>query len=354
MQMIVKSLLLLVVLLGSVEARVGSCSLFKEGNYTPEYLACLKAEAIKTDSIEDINFYAYSSRGNIPFEETLSWYQKSVDKGDSFATNEIAELYKSRNKTVEAIAWYKKASKQEYEDAIESLSQYMQELYGDKESVAIYKRAIKAGDDVYWNKQYLLSYYARMKAYDKAVDLIDEIIVEFPKERALMLLAKAGFYSKGYLDDPKRYFEYNQKAADLGNKDAMYNLGIYYGDKGEYERASAWFIKADRSRMVCLMYGEKLHQPKKEIACYEQLVSEGDSSAMFNMGYVYYFSLKDIDNAAKWYTKAYEYGEASGALNMGNMYKKLGQREKSIYWYKKAADMGKEGAIVYLLGEGVL
>uniref|UniRef100_UPI0035688022 hypothetical protein n=1 Tax=Sulfurovum sp. TaxID=1969726 RepID=UPI0035688022 len=93
MKMIFRYALAVLLLVELVEAKVGSCSLKELGRYSDKYFECLKQEAIKTDEIEDINFYAYHLSGG-EMDDDIFWYKKSVDKGDVKAIYQIANIYR--------------------------------------------------------------------------------------------------------------------------------------------------------------------------------------------------------------------------------------------------------------------
>jgi hypothetical protein len=72
--------------------------------------------------------------------------------------------------------------------------------------------------------------------------------------------------------------------------------------------------------------------------------------------------LKDYKQAAKWYQKAADQGDADAQYNLGVMYDKgrgvLKDYKQAVKWYQKAADQGLADAqynlgVMYTNGEGV-
>lgn len=344
----------LVILLSTyAQAKVGNCSLKELGRYSDKYFECLKQEAIKTDAIEDINFYAEHLRGG-KMDDDIFWYKKSVDKGDVKAIYEIANIYRSYGKPEKAIEWYKKATKLKYDDAMEQLSKLMQETYGN-DSIDIYEEAIETGNDVYWNMRFLANYYMRLEKFKKTKEVYEEIIKKFPDEKAEMLFAIGNLYIKAWLDDREKEVEYYKQSAALGNKQAMFNLGIYYGDLKNYKKAEEYFRKANHNRMVCVMYKEKVKDNDKALKCYLEQAQGNNPEDLRALAYMYMDTFKDYEKAIEWYKKAYELGDPIAARGVGYTYRDLlHDKQKGYYWYQKAADMGEDGAITYLMEEGEL
>ncbi|WP_373034293.1 tetratricopeptide repeat protein, partial [Sulfurovum sp.] len=305
--------------------------------------------------VKDMNFLASRYLGNLDYDNTLKWYKKSVDKGDQKAMYEIANLYEHYIEiSQQAIQWYKKAAKAHYPDAMEQLSKLMQTTYGN-DTIAMYKKEIEAGRDVYWNMQFLANFYMRLEQFDKAKEVYKEVIKKFPDEKAEMLFAIGNLYRKSWLDDKEKEINYYKQSAALGNKQAMFNLGIYYGDLKNYKKAEEYFKQSDHNRMVCYMYKTKLKDNNRALSCYENEEKTDNPISVFALGFFYDETLKDYDQAIKSYKKAYELGYSGGALNIGYIYREhLNNRKKGIYWYHKAADMGEDGAIRYLMREGEL
>lgn len=363
MNKILKYLLISLLLSTYAQAKVGNCSMKELGRYSDEYYACLKEEAIKTDAIEDINFYAQHAATSGPKgkevdrEYMISWYEKSVAKGDAKAMVKIAEIYqyyKPKSQPQKAIEWYKKAAKLKYPDAMEQLSKLMQETYG-YDSIDRYKESIEAGNDVYWNMRFLANYYMRLEKFKKTQEVYEEIMQRFPNEKGEMLFAIGNLYIKAWLNDKEKEIEYYRQSAALGNKQAMFNLGVYYGDLKDYQKAEEYFITSDNSRMVCFMYTEKVKDNDKALKCYQKQARSNNPEDLRALAYMYMDILKDYDKAIKWYKKAYELGDPVAARGAGYTYRDLlHDKEKGYYWYHKAADMGDDNARRYLHREGEL
>lgn len=352
MNKVLKYTLVSLLLSTYAQAKVGSCSMKELGRYSDKYFECLKQEAIKTDAVEDINFYAEHLSGG-EMDDDIFWYQKSVAKGDTEAIYKIANIYRSYEKPEKAIEWYKKAAKLKYPDAMEQLSKLMQETYGN-DSISMYEEAIEKGNDVYWNMRFLSNYCMRLEKFKKTQKVYEAIIEKFPNEKAEMLFAIGNLYIKAWLDDKEKEIEYYKQSAALGNKQAMFNLGIYYGDLKDYKKAEEYFIKSGHSRMICFMYEDKLKDNDKALKCYQKQAESNSAEDLYSLALMY-ADVKDYDNALKLYTKAYNLGYSKAAIGLAYTYRDLiKNKEKGYYWYHKAADMGEDGARRYLHREGEL
>jgi TPR repeat protein len=145
-----------------------------------------------------------------------------------------------------------------------------------------------------------------------------------------------------------------EKAAALGNTNAMVDLGIMYengrGVSRDFEQARKW---------------------------YEQAAALGNAAAMYNLGLLYQNALRDSAQARKWYEKAAALGDATALtnflslcwrgygvsdsdlpscygtaagfgsvnamFNLGLLYENK-DTDQARKWYQKAADAGYEPA----------
>ena len=61
-----------------------------------------------------------------------------------------------------------------------------------------------------------------------------------------------------------------------------------------------------------------------------------------------YCTEKNIDESIKWYEIAISKGHIESMLNLAELYTELGDTQKAIHYYKKAAESGNESAILKL------
>ncbi len=92
------------------------------------------------------------------------------------------------------------------------------------------------------------------------------------------------------------------------------------------------------------------------VECYKKAAEQGDAEAQYNLGVCYYTGTgikEDKEEAAHWYRKAAENGNAMAQYNLGNCYYTgtgiKEDKEKAVLWYRKAAEQGNKIA-QYSLG----
>jgi TPR repeat protein len=125
--------------------------------------------------------------------------------------------------------------------------------------------------------------------------------------------------------DYKEAVKWLTKAAEQGNAEAQFNLGVMYAK------------------------GEGVPQDDKEAAkWYTKAAEQGDAEAQYNLGRRMYYEGKgvtqDYKEAAKWLTKAAEQGNASAQFDLGGMYLRgEGVQQnyaEAVKWLTKAAERG--------------
>lgn len=133
-----------------------------------------------------------------------------------------------------------------------------------------------------------------------------------------------------------------RQAADRGNADAQYNLGVSY-EKGE--GVSKNLLEA--------------------VKWYRMAAEQGKASAQYNLGLCYRHAkgvAQNLSEAARWYSRAAEQGQASAQCNLGSCYEKgegVSQNDvEATKWYQRAANQGLAIAqynlgICYEFGRGV-
>ena len=172
-----------------------------------------------------------------------------------------------------------------------------------------------------------------------------------------------------------------RRAAEMGDLDAMRNLGVYYeygkgGLTKDETKAVEWYQKAAEKGNaramhnlgVCYEYGKGglTEDTSKAVEWYKKATEAGNAGAMNNLGVCYEYGrgglTKDEAKAVEWYKKAAEAGNTGAMNNLGVCYKygKGGltkDEAKAVEWYKKAAEAGDATAmhnlgVYYEYGKG--
>lgn len=185
--------------------------------------------------------------------------------------------------------------------------------------------------------------------------------------------------------------KYFRIAAEKGNQDAMWELGLCYrwGTGGEFidiDKALYWFEKAaalghEKARSVIEQFdspedkmilensaisgaegfGTKWYNSKKMVDEYYRLAKEGDVEAQYELGrqltpgIAYGAFKRNAKEAAKYYEMAAKQGMIDAMYNLANLYEDGDIQfdkdlEKAFYWRKKCADEGDEEAC-YMVGK---
>ena len=146
-------------------------------------------------------------------------------------------------------------------------------------------------------------------------------------------------------------------AAERGDSDAQFNLGVLY-DNGrfvprDYAEAVTWYRKASDSGVVeaqfnlALMYREGHgvdHDDSEAVKWYRKAAENGSAAAQFNLSLMYDKGdgvEQDYDAAAKWCRLAAEQGHRDAQYNLGQMYRH-GQgvpkdTDEAVNWLRKAS-----------------
>jgi TPR repeat protein len=168
------------------------------------------------------------------------------------------------------------------------------------------------------------------------------------------------------------------KAAEQGNAQAQFNLGLMYGDgrgvKQDDAQAVHWYRLAAEQGLASAqhnlgwMYDRGFGVKKdgaKAVHWYRKAAEKGYADAQFNLGLMYGDGRgvkQDDVQAANWFIKAAEQGLADAQFALGLKYGLgLGVKKddaKAAYWYRKAAGQGHADAqlqigTMYAAGKGV-
>ena len=168
-------------------------------------------------------------------------------------------------------------------------------------------------------------------------------------------------------DDAKAVYWYS-KAANQGYALAQHNLGLCYkrgeGVTKDYAKAVYWYSKAanqgyalaQHNLGLCYKRGEGVTKDyAKAVYWYSNAAEQGYAKAQCNLGVCYYCGegvTKDYAKAVYWYRKAAEHGSVAAQYNLGLCYKRgegvTKDYAQAVYWYRKAAAQGYAKAKQYL------
>jgi tetratricopeptide (TPR) repeat protein len=150
--------------------------------------------------------------------------------------------------------------------------------------------------------------------------------------------------------------EYTKKAEE-GNEDAQWNLGLYYEENRDFQKAEYWYTKAAEqgfSTYQCnlgFFYEKYYEDQEKAVYWYTKAAEQDNAQAQYNLAISFERGEgvpKDIEKAIYWYTKSAEQDHVGSQNNLGALYLdgKLVSTDltKAKYWFTKAAEQGNEVA----------
>jgi len=160
--------------------------------------------------------------------------------------------------------------------------------------------------------------------------------------------------------DPSRYAE----AAEKGDAEAQYNLGMCYGQdengNKDYAMSAKWLgkaatqghAKAQFTLAWCYQEGNGVRKDAaKAFELYGKAAEQGLAEGQYALGWCYEEGMgvtKDMVEAIRWYRKAAEQGSAQAQYALGKCYEKgtgiSKNLEEAAQWYEKAAEQGHHGA----------
>jgi len=163
--------------------------------------------------------------------------------------------------------------------------------------------------------------------------------------------------------------QYYTKAAQLGNIDAIHAAGsmLYAGEGTPPQPAKAkhWFLKAAKLGHAVAMYdvascyqlGTGTPQNTRlAIQWYERALAAGETRALTGLGHCYckLVSPPNLVRGRSYFEQASALGYGNATYNLGLLAEKgLGQPAllpDALFWYKRAADFGHEGAALKVAG----
>lgn len=280
-----------------------------------------KGEGVKEDRKEAYNWYMKAAQqGHLNAQYKLKVYfgeynykvvennhfetlKEKAEQGVEDAQLELGNMYENglevEQDYKEALNWYMKAAELMSEFAVLKVGEFYLNGYGvEANSDEAFEWYMKAEQG--WGSE-------------SAVDAMSDMVAEGKLEEFIT-------------------------RSEHGDTDAQLKLGYIYengiGVSADFQEALSWYMKA---------------------------AEQGDSNGQYNVGMMYrdsfYSEIIDQDHkeAVKWLSKAAEQGHAAAQYFLGDMYLKGNGVKQNKYtafeWFKKAADSGEALAILDLKSE---
>lgn len=211
-------------------------------------------------------------------------------------------------------------------------------------------------------------------AYDLSMEVFEgeELAIikaaETSKDPAvLMEAASLLMHDSMFQENVDHGLKYYQEVAETGNLEALTVVADHYYSEDDYEKALAWYHKAESSKDPYVLYslgvmyfdGEGTEVDyKKGNEYYREAAEGGYSDAMYQLGFSYNDGLgvkQDFTKALYWLEKTAVLGDPSGMYNTGISYLNgEGVKvncETAIKWFTKAIETGEHARSYSKMGD---
>lgn len=317
----------------------------------------------------------YEKEGDI--ENTIYWYQKAAEHGDTHAMMSLKNMYWLGNGVKEnrkiAIKWCQKAAEHENSVAMCALGNlYLKGYYVEQNyemAINWYRKAILHGETL--AIQYLGEMYEKglgeTSNYEKAFDLYTEYAylgINLAR-RLLGIMYEKG---KGIPQNDGEAVKWYQEAAEHGDACSQFYLARMYEEgKGVFkniETAVYWYKRAAKNGNGKAQYAlGKMHlngvgveiNYKKAINYFEKASEKMEDNSATYLGFIYengYGVEINYEKAISWYLKGAKLSNAYAQYRLGLMYEKgkgVPQNEQeAIKWYQKAVNNESAEALIAL------
>ena len=194
------------------------------------------------------------------------------------------------------------------------------------------------------------------EAFDYLVDHITEAAAPIPEQlwqlslneaqpTELMALGYAAYRSTN-LPVSEHAF---RKAAEAGDSEAMFTLGVLLDDRGESGQAETWWRRAAEAGHSGAMFNlgvllDDRGESGEAETWFRRAAEAGDSGAMNNLGVLLELRGKS-GQAETWFRRAAEAGDSEPMLSLGVLLEQRGKSDQAETWYRRAAEAGHSGAM---------
>lgn len=246
-------------------------------------------------------------------KKAKSYYQKAIDKGNTNALNNLANILEKEGKKEEAKRNYILAIENGHFIAMYNLALLYEDEGHKKEAEKYYLLAIKKGQtEALYNLALLYDDENRKKDAEKYYLLA----IKKKNTEALYNLAIL-YYSEGRLKDAEKYY---LLAIEKGNINALNNLGVLYEDESRIKESEKYYLQA---------------------------IEKGSFKSLFNLANHYYKEGR-IKESENYYLQAIKKGHIESLNNLANLYKIEGRIKEAENYYHQAIEKGNTTALFNL------
>ncbi len=333
-------------------------------------------------------------------EEAVRWFSAAAQQGHARAEYFLGECcrfgYGIKQDAEQAFIFYQKAADKGLLSAQYMLGVCHQHGIGTPQNKAnaieAYRIGANHGDSAC---QYGLGMLFCMGGDEEVRYAVSCFEQAAEQEHRLAQYELASFYwcGKCVKKDRQRALELYQRSAEQGYGLSMFALGEAYMEQQDYEQAVLWLEKSVEKREpkayhrlgACYENGYGVQQDARraaELFCagsqmgylgakkaLQRMAENGFAFAQLQMGIALYHGDTDEETekqenaqAAMWFQRAAEQGEAEAQYRLGRLHYETGRAENSlqmaVQWFEKAAEQNhldglRNLAFCYAFGDGV-
>lgn len=311
---------------------------------------CIEAEKYYLLAIEKGDTNALFNLANLyddqeKYTEAEKYYLLAIEKGITNALYNLAILYKNQQKYADAEKYYLLGIRNGIVEAYNNLAVLYEDQQNYAEAEKQYLLAIEKGD-----KKALFNLAVFYEDQQKYAEAEKYYLLAIKKENVKALHNLANLY-----DNQQKYPEAEKLyllAIEKENVDSLFNLAIFYNNRQKYTEAEKYYLLAiekgdiESLNNLANFYVDQLKYPEAE-KYYLLAIKKGNIDALFNLAMLYRNQLKDGE-AEKYYLIAIEKGNVNALNNLAILYddqQKYGKAEK---YYLLAIEKGIANALYNL------
>ncbi len=193
----------------------------------------------------------------------------------------------------------------------------------------------------------------QVETWQNHVSLFSNVVDVYPNDAYAREYLSTGLWLDGDLDGAISEMEYAVEKLNYNNTYGFQQLGVYWDDKGDAEKAVAYFnksIELDSLNYIAYYYrGLTILPTDPKSALSDFIFSTHSKNEVFQQ-LIYeplarcYGMLGDNQNAIKYFTKTIQVNGniAMNYFNRGITYERLGEVGKALEDYKKAVELDSE------------
>ena len=343
-----------------------------------EAVAILQPLSDQGDAVAQYKLaFFYNNGKGVPKDDAiaLDLMKKAAEGGYATAQAGLGDMYSRgygnvlNRDPIKAFEWWHKAAANGDTDAQLLLYKDYRNMFGseqghDKAKADEFLRKAAEGGNA--EAQYLMGFFYDQGTMGGKKDRATAVLWWRKSAAQGYLEAQdsdiGGFYNGAYVDDPQS-LEILRAAAEKGEAEAQYQLGMCYEKDDDDDKALEWWRKAAAQGHAGAQYKNAMNLPGDDpeiFGLYKKAAEQGHAHAQYYLAECYadgdHDTEKDPFKAMEWYKKAAEKGHEKAREKMDELPQKLYDEgyayekgesknfEEAAKLYRFAAEMGHDDA----------